>query len=72
MTQFGLGRPGQGKSIRQILENIGENDEQLLDNPLYKEGYTEGYEAGYQAATENHRQLTAALAATYRIDRFGE
>jgi flagellar biosynthesis/type III secretory pathway protein FliH len=72
MTQFGPGRPGQGKSIRQILKDIEESDEQLLANPLFKEGYTEGYEAGYQAATENHRQLTAALAATYRIDRFGE
>jgi hypothetical protein len=68
MSQFGPGRPGQGKSIRQILEDIGETDEQLLSNPLFKEGY----QAGYQAAMENHRQLTAALAATYRIDRFGE
>ena len=68
MTQFGPGRPGQGKSIRQILKEIDESDEQLLANPLYKQGYTDGYEA----AIENHRQLTAALAATYRIDRYGE
>jgi flagellar biosynthesis/type III secretory pathway protein FliH len=72
MTQFGPGRPGQGKSIRQILEDIGETDEQLLANPIYAQAHADGYEAGYQAAMENHRQLTAALAATYRIDRFGE
>ena len=68
MTQLGPGRPGQGKSIRQILKDIGEPDEKLLND----ERYVEGYSDGYAAAIENHRQLTAALAATYRIDRFGE
>jgi hypothetical protein len=68
MTQLGPGRSGQGKSIKQILKDIGEPDEKLLNDVRYKEGYSDGY----AAATENHRQLTAALAATYRIDRFGQ
>ena len=66
--QFGPGRPGQGKSIKQILKELGEPAEKLLNDDRYKEGYSDGY----AAAIENHRQLTAALAATYRIDRFGE
>lgn len=68
MTQFGPGRPGQGKSLREMLKELNETDEEMMSNPLWKQGY----EDGYQAAMENHRQLTAALAATYRIDRFGE
>ena len=72
MTQLGPGRPRHGKSIRQILEDIGETDEQLLSHPIYAQAHADGYDKGYAAAVENHRQLTAALAATYRIDRFGD
>ena len=72
MTQLGPGRPGQGKSIKQILKDIGETEDQLLSHPIYAQGHTDGYDKGYAAAIENHRQLTAALAATYRIDRYGE
>lgn len=68
MIPFGPGRPGQGKNIKQMLKELGEPDEKLLNDERYKEGY----EDGYAAAMENHRQLSAALAATYRIDRFGE
>lgn len=68
MTQFGPGRPGTPKNIRQILKELDESDEELKANPLWQQGF----EDGYKAAIENHRQLTAALAATYRIDRFGE
>ena len=68
MTPFGPGRPGQGKSLKQMLKDLGEPDEKLLNDLRYKEGYSDGY----AAAIENHRQLSAALAATYRIDRFGE
>ena len=68
MTQFGPGRPGQGKSIRQILNECEESDEQLKANPLWKQGF----EDGYAEAMENHRQLSAALHNVYRIDRFGE
>lgn len=69
MSQFGPpGRPGKGKSLRAMLKELGEPDEKLLND----ERYVEGYSDGYAAAIENHRQLTAALAATYRIDRFGE
>lgn len=68
MTPFGPGRSAQGRSIKQILRDLGEPDEKLLNDERYKEGF----EDGYTAAQENHRQLTAALAATYRIDRFGE
>ncbi len=67
MTPFGP-RPGQGKSIKQMLKELGEPNDKLLNDERYKEGYSDGYEA----AVENHRQLTAALAATYRIDRFRE
>ena len=68
MSQFGPDRPGKGKSLRAMLKELGEPDEKLLND----ERYVEGYSDGYAAAIENHRQLTAALAATYRIDRFGE
>jgi hypothetical protein len=68
MIQFGPGRPGQGKSIRQILKECEENDDQLKANPLWQQGF----EDGYAAAIENHRQLSAALHNVYRIDRFGE
>jgi hypothetical protein len=68
MTQFGPGRPGQGKSIRQILKECNENDEQLKANPLWQQGF----EDGYKEAMENQRQLSAALHNVYRIDRFGE
>ncbi len=68
MTPFIPGRNGHGKSIKQILKDLGEPNEKLLNDERYKEGYSDGYEA----AIENHRQLTAALAATYRINRFGE
>jgi hypothetical protein len=72
MIPNGPGRPGKGKSLRDILKDIGETDEQLLSHPVYTQAHADGYQAGYQAAMENHRQLTAALAATYRIDRYGE
>jgi hypothetical protein len=68
MTQFGPPRPGQGKSIRQILKDCEESDEQLKANPLWQQGF----EDGYAEAMENHRQLSAALHNVYRIDRFGE
>ena len=68
MTPFGPGRNTHGKSIKQILKDLGEPNDKLLNDERYKEGYSDGYEA----AIENHRQLTAALAATYRIDRFRE
>ena len=68
MSQFGPGRPGKGKSLREMLKDLNETDEERMSNPLWKQGF----EDGYQAAMEHNRQLTAALAATYRIDRFGE
>ena len=72
MSNFEPGRPGQGKSLREMLKDIGETDKQLLSHPIYIQGHTDGYDKGYADAVENHRQLTAALAATYRIDRYGE
>ncbi len=66
MKHFGAMPPG--KSLRQLLEEINESDEEMKASPMWQQGF----EDGYQAAMENHRQLTAALAATYRIDRFGE
>lgn len=68
MTPFGPAGPGKGKSLRELLTELGEPNEKLLNDERYKEGF----EDGYTAAQENHRQLTAALAATYRISRFGE
>jgi len=68
MTPFDPGRPGQGKKLRDILKELNETDEEMKANPLWQQGY----EDGYNAAMEHHRQLSAALAATYRIDRFGE
>jgi hypothetical protein len=68
MIPFGPGRPGQGKKLRDILKELNETDEEMKASPLWQQGY----EDGYTAAMENHRQLSAALAATYRIDRFGE
>lgn len=63
-----FGAMPSGKNLRQLLEEINESDEEMKANPIWQQGF----EDGYQAAMENHRQLTAALAATYRIDRFGE
>jgi hypothetical protein len=71
MTPFGP-RPGQGKSIKQMLKELGEPEDQLLSHPIYAEGHAAGYDKGYAAAIENHRQLTAALASVYRIDRYGQ
>lgn len=68
MKMIGPFPPGGQGSLRKMLKELGEPDEKLLND----ERYVEGYSDGYAAAIENHRQLTAALAATYRIDRFGE
>jgi hypothetical protein len=65
MKTFGTAGPGKGKSLRAMLKELGEPDEKLLND----ERYVEGYSDGYAAAIENHRQLSAALAAVYRIDR---
>jgi hypothetical protein len=72
MMPNGPGRPGKGKSLRDILKDIGETDEQLLSHPVYTQAHSDGYEKGYADAMENHRQLSAALHNVYRIDRFGE
>ena len=72
MKTFGPAGPGKGKSLRELLTELGEPEDQLLSHPIYAEGHTAGYDRGYADALENHRQLTAALAATYRIDRFRE
>jgi|LakMenEpi03Aug12_release.lakeMendotaPanAssembly.Ray.scaffolds.fasta_scaffold177249_2 hypothetical protein len=71
MTPF-VPRPGQGKSIKQMLKELGEPEDQLLSHPIYSEGHAAGFSKGYAEALENHRQLTAALAAVYRIDRYGQ
>jgi hypothetical protein len=68
MKTFGPAGPGQGKKLRDILKELNETDEEMKASPLWQQGF----EDGYTAAQENHRQLTAALAATYRIDRFRE
>lgn len=60
--------PGGRGSLRKMLEGLDEDQKQLENHPIFREGY----DKGYADALENHRQLTAALAATYRIDRFGE
>ncbi len=66
MKSFGALPPG--KNLRQLLQELDESDEEMKANPCWQQGFEDGYEA----AVENHRQLTAALAAVYRIDRFGE
>jgi hypothetical protein len=43
MTQFGPPIPGQRKSIRQMLKELEESDDQLKANPLWKQGFEDGY-----------------------------
>jgi hypothetical protein len=65
MTQFGPGRSGQGKSLRQILDDIDESDEEMLSSPLYQQGF----EDGRAKAETDYRKLLEAMSAVYKIGR---
>lgn len=55
--------PGGRGSLRKMLEDIDAEEQELKNNPLYKEGYDDGY----TAAQENYRKLHTALSAVYNI-----
>lgn len=55
--------PGGRGSLRKMLEDINAEENEMKENPLYKEGFDDGY----QAAQENYRKLHTALSAVYNI-----
>lgn len=55
--------PGGRGSLRKMLEDLDEDQKQLEEHPIFREGFS----AGYQAAEENYRKLHTALSAVYNI-----
>ena len=53
---------GRG-SLRKMLEDINEEQNQLEEHPIFREGFDKGYET----AQENYRKLHTALSAVYNI-----
>jgi hypothetical protein len=66
MKDYNNQPPGGHGKLRALLAKLGEDQEQLNNDPRYKEGYDDGY----RDAQENYRRLTRALAQVYKIDEW--
>lgn len=66
MKDYNNQPPGGHGKLRALLAQLGEDQEQLNNDPRYKEGYDDGY----AAALANHKRLTRAIANVYRIDEW--
>jgi flagellar biosynthesis/type III secretory pathway protein FliH len=56
--------PGNGR-LRALIDSLNEDQEQLNNNPLYKEGWDEGYQQGKAEAENNARRLIKKLIDLY-------
>jgi hypothetical protein len=60
-----LPNPGGGNGkLRALLESINEDQEKLVNHPIYKEGY----DVGFKDATDRYVKLTQALYHLYNIE----
>ena len=55
---------GKGR-LRALLDRLNEDQEQLINNPLYKEGWDDGYQQGRFEAENNARDLIKKLIELY-------
>lgn len=55
---------GNGR-LRALLKQIQEDENEMLNNPLYKEGYDDGYQQGLFEAGENAKEIIRRLVKLY-------
>ena len=61
--------PTGGKNrLKELLDHLHEDQEQLKKHPIYKEGFDDGY----ASAQQNHKRLAKAIASVYRIDEWSD
>lgn len=62
---FGPFPPGGRGSLKKMLQQIDEEQKELLENPLYKEGFDDGY----KQAESDFLKLASAIQQVYDIKR---
>lgn len=56
---------GGKNRLKQLLQNLEMDQEQLTNDPRYKEGYDDGYERGKQDAERRAQHIISGLVRLY-------